>query len=862
MSADKNKKKKVLLIGWDAADWKVINPLLDQGLMPHLEKLIDGGVMGNLATLDPPLSPTLWTSIATGKRPYKHGIHGFTEPDPKGNGVRPVYITSRKGKALWNILMQSGYKSNIVGWWPSHPAEPIDGVYISNFYQKSNKDITDWKLLDGVVHPPEMADMFANLRVHRQELTANHFAPFLNTDAYDPKNENHKKKLKALANITAEAASIHSAATYLLEFTDWDFMAVYHDAIDHYCHGFMKYHPPRRPHIKEDVYDVFKDVVVGGYRYHDMMLGRMMQFVDEDTTVILISDHGFHPDHLRPVRLPMKEEPAAPALEHSPYGIIVMKGPGIKKDERIYGASLIDITPTILNLYDLPTGKDMDGKILTNAFEETRTLEYVESWDLVPGDCGLHEEGAEMDAAMSEEVLEQLVELGYIDKPHPDKQKEIERTLEYNSYFLARAYMDGKKYEEALPIYEKLFKNKPTNSRFGSRLVRAYMLLDKMEKARETFDMVKELKTEDTVELIMLEGQLNLSEKKPKKAMELYKKAESMAPEHAGQLKAQIGRGYIRLNKWKDAERILEESLEHNYENASTHHKLGQCYMKLGKTEQAVEALLTAIGLTYHFPFAHFDLGKALFQLQEYERAAEALEVALRLGNIPNARALLTRIYEKHLDEPVKAAAQKSALSQSAIKTITVVSGLPRSGTSMMMQMLDKGGMDCFTDKKREADENNPKGYYEHDAVKNLIKDKRFLREIEGEVVKVIAQLLQHLPSRYKYKVIFMDRDLNEVLRSQHKMLNRLGKLKEDVLPLRLLQKFETSLKQVQRWLPEQANFEVLYVPHRAVIKNPLQYAQEVNDFLGGHLDVAKMAAVVDPSLHREKAPEKTAADV
>ena len=87
-----------MLIGWDAADWKVINPLLDAGQMPTLEKLINQGVMGNLATLDPPLSPMLWTSIATGKRPYKHGILGFTEPDPGGKGIRPVYNTGRKVK--------------------------------------------------------------------------------------------------------------------------------------------------------------------------------------------------------------------------------------------------------------------------------------------------------------------------------------------------------------------------------------------------------------------------------------------------------------------------------------------------------------------------------------------------------------------------------------------------------------------------------------------------------------------------------------------------------------------------------------------------------------------------------------------
>ncbi len=98
--------KKVLLIGWDAADWKIINPLLDNGQKPALESLINHGVMGNLATLDPPMSPMLWTSIATGMHADKHGIINFTEPAPQSAGIRPVMASSRKVKALWNILTQ------------------------------------------------------------------------------------------------------------------------------------------------------------------------------------------------------------------------------------------------------------------------------------------------------------------------------------------------------------------------------------------------------------------------------------------------------------------------------------------------------------------------------------------------------------------------------------------------------------------------------------------------------------------------------------------------------------------------------------------------------------------------------------
>ena len=168
--------KKLLLIGWDAADWRVIEPMLAAGKLPNLSKLMAEGVHGNNSTLYPVLSPMLWTSIATGKRPFKHGIHGFSEPNPDGSGVRPITNISRGTRALWNMLQLSGKRSVVVGWWPSHPAEPIDGVMVSNHYQRAlrmRKSETDprigrpvagvhgwepdrWPMDPGTVHPPEM----------------------------------------------------------------------------------------------------------------------------------------------------------------------------------------------------------------------------------------------------------------------------------------------------------------------------------------------------------------------------------------------------------------------------------------------------------------------------------------------------------------------------------------------------------------------------------------------------------------------------------------------------------------------------------------------------------------------------------
>jgi predicted AlkP superfamily phosphohydrolase/phosphomutase len=138
--------KRVLLVGWDSADWQMIHPLIEQGLMPTTAKFLQDGAWGNLATTRPILSPMLWNTIATGKRPVHHGVFGFTEPTPDGTGVRPVSSTTRKCKALWNILSQSGLRSNVVGWYASHPAEPINGVMVSNQFEQ-------YKATDGQVSP-------------------------------------------------------------------------------------------------------------------------------------------------------------------------------------------------------------------------------------------------------------------------------------------------------------------------------------------------------------------------------------------------------------------------------------------------------------------------------------------------------------------------------------------------------------------------------------------------------------------------------------------------------------------------------------------------------------------------------------
>lgn len=185
---------------------------------------------------------------------------------------------------------------------------------------------------------------------------------------------------------------------------------------------------------------------------------------------------------------------------------------------------------------------------------------------------------------------------------------------------------------------------------------------------------------------------------------------------------------------------------------------------------------------------------------------------------------------------------------------ITIVSGLPRSGTSLMMQMMAAGGMKMMTDGLREADANNPKGYLEFERVKQLRKDSAWLHEAEGQTIKIVSHLLQSCPASFDYQVIFMLRDLDEVVASQEAMIKRLGKDVPSAKPEQVKDLFQKHLANIRNWLATQGNIRVLYVEHRELMTNPQPVAEQLNAFLGGRLDVAKMVACVDPSLHRERA--------
>ena len=898
------KKKKVLLIGWDGADWEHINPLLEAGLMPTLNGLINQGTMGNLATLQPVLSPMLWNSVATCKFADKHGIHGFVEPDHDNGGSRPFSSLSRNTKALWNILSQSGLRSNVINWWASHPAEKINGCIVSNLFNGVSLDPkTGWTITPGTIHPSEKAKDYARFKVLPSELTQEHILPFIPNAANIDQSKD--RRLFMFSKTFAEMMTTHSVATAVMESEPWEFMAIYYTGIDHFCHGFMQYHPPQMPNTRDEDFEMYKDVIKGAYQFHDMMLERLLQLAGDDTTVILCSDHGFQSGSFRPGGTP--REPAGPAIWHRQYGIVVMKGEGIKQDERIYGASLIDIGPTILNLFGLPIGDDMDGRPLVEAFENPSEIELIPTWDEVDGPHGMHSGDESMGGKQAEELLQQFVALGYVDDQGGNKEKQFDSADIEGKYNLARCLMWQNRNEEARPLLEEILARSPWEDRFIIQLADCYLRAGYLRQSQTLLEAAFDLEQTVVSQAVLLYAKVMLRLGEMETGMRYLKMAATRTPRFPG-LHVQIGDVFAKRGKWEQAQTAYGKAIKLHPEFALGHQGLSNVYVRQGKNQEAVDAALSAVGLLHRLPAAHMNLGIGLARSNDLSRAIQAFQTAARfapkqarphrwlaaafdrLGEPNKAdhhrkRALFLaeaarvddRLSHDRIDQRFAIPAFESETDRTTRlikerpkpndpvtksgKTFVLVSGLPRSGTSLMMQMLVAGGIPAITDQKRTADEHNPKGYLEWENIKRIAEEPELLDgdEFDGQVIKTVSVLLKSMPREHDYKVIFMQRPIGQIAASQAQMIEKLGTEGAKLSAAEIQKSLQNHRQETLQWLETADHMESLEIRYPELIDSPENCITAIHEFLGAELLTSpeEMNSVIDPNLFRQRSKSR-----
>jgi predicted AlkP superfamily phosphohydrolase/phosphomutase/tetratricopeptide (TPR) repeat protein len=917
---------KVLLVGWDAADWKVIRPLMASGRMPNVCRLVSTGCTAPISTLQPSFSPMLWTSIATGKRPFNHGIHGFMEPRPDGRGVQRVTNLSRNCKALWNILGQNGKSSIVVGWWPSYPAEPIGGAMVSDQFHRIAHD---FKLVPGMVHPPQFGEDLAALRLNPEELPRDLLEAFVPRAAEIDQQRDHR--LHSVARIVAECANIHTSATWLMDRVAWDLCAVYFDAIDHFGHGFMKFNPPRRPAIGDEDFDLYHGVLQAGYELHDKMLGTLMEKA-AGATVILISDHGFHPDHLRNAYIPQLH--AGPATEHRNNGIFAIAGPGVREAAELPGVSLLDITPTVLSLLGLPAGADMDGGVLTGVFQSPPSTARIPSWEKVEGNDGRHPPHMQLDPMAASESLEQLVALGYVEEPDADHDKAVKSTITDLRTNLAEACQDAGRHADAIAILCELREADPRDQRVALRLFLSAMALrhtsemtaiaddwagprrELYEQALAKIEAFRSLARQSSEPLLNPEQRAELKQLRricrydPSLAvffrMQILR-AERRWSEALACLD-RIPEGDLirpglftdrvellgRLNRWNEAQHVLETALATDPTDARLHFARARILLHVGDSNAAAQAALNGLELLDLEPYGHYLLGIALAKLNLHDRAAFAFNRALAINpNFPHAHLWLAHVYRRSMADPQRAGAHARAYTELTNRSeattapkkaaaaptprpvafaassrelppltneAVIVSGLPRSGTSMLMQMLVAGGLTPLTDGLRQPDADNPRGYFEFEPVKQMASDTSWIDQARGKVVKIVAPMIPNLPDGVPCRVILIERDIEEILASQRQMISRRGREVNQTAARvnRLRQEYLRLIVWSKGFLAGRPSTSLMCVNRAAILRDPQRAAEALNRFLGGNLQVDLMAAEVKPELHRQKGSSGT----
>ena len=422
---------RVVVFGVDGADWQVIEPLVARGRMPSFERLMKRGATGTLRSMLPSASPSLWTTIATGVGPERHGIHGFVVKDEGGaedaargedgragpagggTGVRPVTSAMRRAPAFWNILPRYGRKVGVIGWLVTWPAEPTNGYIVSSYlpyiYNWSTGRPLKGTIVSGIpkqTFPEALIDDLDADKVRPADLPGSMVGRF-----YDP------ARVGGLSPDDRECVegflwSLACDETYrrigLKQYDRFpvDLFAIYFGGVDVASHRFWKFaHPDAMPYgVSPREAAILGRVIDEYYVYVDRLLGEYLGRLGPGDTLVVLSDHGF-----KPVLFPGKPTTSG---HHRLEGIIGFYGRGVRAGGKIGDAGLLDVLPTLLELLGVPIARDLEGHVIGDALDEGFAKRHPPSFVDTYGE--VERPAAPAETGLDRNVLERLRSLGYI----------------------------------------------------------------------------------------------------------------------------------------------------------------------------------------------------------------------------------------------------------------------------------------------------------------------------------------------------------------------------------------------------------------------------------------------------------------
>lgn len=480
------KRNRLLVLGIDGLDPGVVQTLIAEGKTPSFARLVEGGAFGVMDSPPPLLSPVIWTTIATGRRPSTHGIGHFTTVDPATGEKLPVTSNLRRVKAVWNLFSENERDVGVVGWWATWPSEEVRGVMVSDHtcYHFLMGDQAGDSIEEGVVWPGAALPEVAARITRTDDLTAEDLEPYVDLEGLETGGSfRFDDDLSHFKWALAAARSYRDIGLDLWKRAAPELLMVYIEGVDSSSHLFG--HLFRQDNLAgelEEQQSHFGGTVEAMYLFADRLVGDYLAVMDEQTTLVVVSDHGFQLGELPEDPSKVRDMRRVSEAYHRREASLFFYGAGVRPGARWERAETVDIAPTLLALAGLPVAEDMPGRVLEEVFDPPLSIDRIATYE--NGEPRRHGGAASetRSADIDEAVLKRLESLGYLG--------EAETVPSTNQRNLANILLREGRYREAAESFAEQLAESPEDPAMRSGLATALLQLGEVERALAEFDHV------------------------------------------------------------------------------------------------------------------------------------------------------------------------------------------------------------------------------------------------------------------------------------------------------------------------------------------------------------------------------------
>jgi len=628
---------EVWVIGLDGADWDQLNPMIARGELPHLAALRQGGASGTLRSEKPLISPVIWTTIATGKAPDKHGVTWFMTDNADGTKT-PVSSNQRQVRSFWNIASEAGLSSGVVGWWATWPADPIDGFVVSDYVGWHSFGVSGHNGSDaGKTWPTGLITTVNQVMPAPAAVSTSLLAGMVNLPparlAHDATADPYSDPLSHLRQAIATSRGYTNLVLNRLDNERPELLAVYYEGTDAVSHLFGNHQAPKLPWISPADYDAYHLVVERYWQWQDKLLGELLAKRGPETTVVVVSDHGFRVGAERRKEDAFNIETAD--ADHMFDGVIIINGPDVQPGTELQGADIYDVAPTVLYALGLPVASDFAGRVLTAALAPgvvaSAPIHSVVTYETSPMK---RQQGLAQPAGATEGLEKMLRSLGYIAGTNGDHEHTGQtHTAPEEVVNLATVLMHQGRYEEAIAALRPVAASNPELMEVRLNLAQALARSGQPEQTDEGEQIYRDLLADHPNRLEIYEDLTTvlINGGRYDEALSVYNQGLMLAPRWVNGM-AGKGQVLLGLHRNTEAESVLREALQENPRHSRVNLAYGQLLFQAQRVAESLPYLKTAVNLEPENADAALSLAFALQKMGRTKAALLVLQKCLDTG--------------------------------------------------------------------------------------------------------------------------------------------------------------------------------------------------------------------------------------